>query len=292
MHPKHILIAVLTSLIWGGNFVAIKGSYEVLSPFMQLFLRFAIASLCFIFFVPRPNCAWTLILRFGMYVWVFELMGLGFGLWLGMPPGLASLLMQTQALFAIVLMVVRFGHRPQPVELAGLGMACCGLLMIGASVQGEISLLGFACVIAGAFSAACGTMVFVGQPRDINMLSAMAWSCTVPLVPMALCILYFDGLEAAWVATQLVTWDVVGAVLYVAILSTIVATSLCMRLLQRYGPGPVVPFFLLVPCVGMTLSHLIYGEVLTPTQWVAGALILSGVTLTQCVRRAPFIQEA
>ena len=70
-----------------------------------------------------------------------------------MPAGLASLVLQAQAFFTIILGAFVFGERLQGKQLAGIALAIFGVLvLVEGSLGGEhVPLVGFMLTLAAAF---------------------------------------------------------------------------------------------------------------------------------------------
>lgn len=76
-----------------------------------------------------------------------------------MPAGLASLVLQAQAFFTIVLGAFTFGERLHGKQLTGIALAIFGVLvLIEDSLNGQhVAMLGML-TLAAAFSWACGNI--------------------------------------------------------------------------------------------------------------------------------------
>src|SRR5690606_20694021 len=90
-------------LIWGLNFVVMKVALEDLSPMLLGALRFTAASLPFLLFLPRPALPWRFLAGYGLAQGLGQFGFLFLGLELGMPAGMASVVMQTQAFVTLLL---------------------------------------------------------------------------------------------------------------------------------------------------------------------------------------------
>ena len=76
-----------------------------------------------------------------------------------MPAGLASLVLQAQAFFTIILGAFVFGERLQGKQLAGIALAIFGVLVLVEGSLGEhVPLVGFMLTLAAALSWACGNI--------------------------------------------------------------------------------------------------------------------------------------
>ena len=84
-------------VIWGLNFVVMKTGLKGLSPMMLGALRFALAAFPLILFVRPPALPWRWIAAYGLAQGLGQFGLLFVALQAGMPAGMASLVIQTQA---------------------------------------------------------------------------------------------------------------------------------------------------------------------------------------------------
>jgi O-acetylserine/cysteine efflux transporter len=279
--------ALAVILIWGSNFVVMKMGLQTLSPMLLGALRFVAASLPFLLFVRRPQLPWRFIVAYGLAQGVGQFGLLFLGLRLGMTAGMASVVMQTQAFFTLILAVTLLHERARPAQWLGLAVAFAGLLVI-ASAHGEgalqMSLAGFILTLGAAFMWALSNLVVRFAARVGGQYAPfpfVVWSSTVPIVPFFALALWLDG--PASVAAQLagLNGQALFAVLYLALLATLLAYSLWTRLLQRHPAGRVTPFSLLIPVVGLLAAMLVLGEQPAPAQWAGTAAVLCGMLINQ-----------
>ena len=97
LNARSLGLALLITLIWGVNFVVIKWSVAGASPLLVAALRFLLAAVPAVLFVPRPDIAPRLLWGYGLAVGVVQFGLLYLAIQLGMSAGMGSLLMQTQA---------------------------------------------------------------------------------------------------------------------------------------------------------------------------------------------------
>ncbi len=97
MPLRHILLALLVVAIWGFNFVVIKLSVEAFPPILAAALRFTAAAFPAVLLVRPPKAPWLLVLAFGLTFGVALYGFLNLAIAWGMPAGLSSLVLQTQA---------------------------------------------------------------------------------------------------------------------------------------------------------------------------------------------------
>ncbi len=160
MARKDVLLAMLVVVAWGLNFVVIKVGLHAMPPLMLAGLRFLLVAFPALLFVARPKVPMRLLLGYGLTISFGQFAFLFCAIKFGMPAGLASLVLQAQAFFTIILGAGIFGERLQVKQLVGIALAVVGVLvLIQASFTGQhIPLLGFMLTLAGAFSWACGNI--------------------------------------------------------------------------------------------------------------------------------------
>ncbi len=90
MSPKDLLVAVVVILVWGVNFVVIKLGLHGVPPMLFGALRFMRAALP-VFFVKRPQIPLRWLFTYGLTISFGQFSLLFYGMSVGMPAGLASL---------------------------------------------------------------------------------------------------------------------------------------------------------------------------------------------------------
>jgi O-acetylserine/cysteine efflux transporter len=287
MRPVHVALAVLVAAIWGLNFVIIEVGLDDFPPLLLSALRYALASLPLLLLGGGPGVPWKWVLAVGATIGVVKFSLLFVGMDVGMPAGLASLVLQVQAFFTLGFAAVLLRERPRAAQAAGLALATAGLALVASGLDGIATPAGFALVLGAA--AAWGLAnVGIKKAAPPDALRFMTWICIVPPLPLLALSLAFEG--PAQVGDALAGVDLGGvlAVAYIAFAATTFGWAAWAYLLQAYSAGTVAPFSLLVPVFGLGFAALLLGESLTVRTVVAAALVVSGVLLTQ---RAPRISS-
>ncbi len=282
MTRKDGLLAMMVVVVWGLNFVVIKLGLHNMPPLMLAGLRFVLVAFPAILVVARPKIPMRLLLGYGLTISFGQFAFLFCAINFGMPAGLASLVLQAQAFFTIILGAVMFGERLQGKQLVGITLAVFGVLVLAeSSLNGQhVALLGFLLTLAAAFSWACGNIFnkkIMQLPVRPSVMSLVVWSALIPIVPFMLASLILDGpavMRQSLVGIDLVT---VFSLLYLAFVATIVGYGIWGTLLGRYETWRVAPLSLLVPVVGMGSAALLLGETLTLVQLVGAAMIMAGL---------------
>ena len=130
MTRKDGLLALLVVVVWGLNFVVIKLGLHNMPPLMLAGLRFMLVAFPALLFVARPAIPLRLLLGYGLTTALASLPFCSALSALGMPAGLASLVLQAQAFFTIILGAFVFGERLQGKQLAGIALAIFGVLVL------------------------------------------------------------------------------------------------------------------------------------------------------------------
>ena len=275
---RHFLLALAVVAVWGTNFVVIKAALHALPPLLLGVLRFALALLPAMFFIPRPAVPWRKLAAYGV------LIGAGqFGLlYLAMngqiAPGLASLVVQTQVFFTIGLAMLADGEKVRSYQVLALAMAGAGIAVIAANTGGETTLLGLAMVLVAALSWACGNQVARSMGR-VQMLGVVVWSSLFALPPLLALSLVFEGparMAQGLAAADAAVW---AAVVWQALGNALFGYAAWGWLLSRHPAATVAPIALLVPVFGMAASALILAEALPGWKLAAAALVLAGLAL-------------
>lgn len=275
MPMRHIALAVLVTAIWGFNFVVIRLGLGSVPPLLLAALRFVVAALPVVF-LARPNVPPGRMIAVGMTLFVGQFAFLFPAMKLGMPPGLASVTLQSQAFLTILFAALALGERPRPRQLAGAGVAALGLLTIASTVGGDFTMIGLGLTIASAASWALGNVLMRGAGK-VDMFAMMVWLSLVPPIPLFALSLAIEGWPA--IVTGLTGMGFIGAgsVLYLALLATLVGFGLWGFLLKNHPASTVAPFSLLVPLFGTLSSWLVLGETFSPLRVAGMGLILLGL---------------
>ncbi len=120
MKPADICIAVMVAIIWGLAFVASRIALDEFSPELMTALRFAVAAVPCLF-VRKPDVSWPVLISISSTLFLGQFLAQAYGIAHGVPVGLSSVIVQSQALFTIGLAAVIFRERPSPAQTIGIG---------------------------------------------------------------------------------------------------------------------------------------------------------------------------
>ncbi len=281
------LSALIVIVVWGLNFVVMKWGLATLSPLLLCALRFVAASLPFLLFVRPPlNLSWGLLAAYGLVQGVGQFGLLFTGMKLGMPAGMASVVLQTQAFITMLMAAALLGEKPQRWQWIGLTVAIAGLVLIGAAHgdgASQMTLLGFLFTVGAAAMWASSNLLtrMAAKQGPYEPVSFIVWTSLFPIVPLLLLSLWLDGADQVAQQLQAIGVRELGVIAYLAFLSTLLGYGLWTRLLQRYAASTVAPLSLLVPVIGLLSAMLLLGEFPTALQWLGTAGVLLGMVVNQ-----------
>lgn len=275
MPPRDLGLVLLVILAWGSNFSAMKLGLQELPPFLFVALRFAIL-VPFIFLVPRP-ASWLAILGVGLFINTGQFAFLFSALEADVTAGLASLIIQSQAPLTILLAAIFYKETVAPIQIAGIALASVGLGLFGLAGGGNVTLVGLGLVLCGALSWALGNMILRRLP-GVKMLPLFLWASLVPPLPMLGLSLWTET-DDPWGAIAALTWGGWAAVLYVALISTVIGYSIWGALMSRHKAALVTPFALLIPVIGIATAAVVLGEAVSRGEALAAGVILAGLAL-------------
>ncbi|GAB4566777.1 MAG: EamA family transporter [Rhizobacter sp.] len=272
------MLALAVVAVWGTNFVVIKLALAHLPPLLFAALRFALAFFPAVLLLPRPAVSWRNIAAYGVLIGVGQFGVLYLAMKGNISPGLASLVIQTQVFFTIVLAMRVARERVQPYQWLALALAAAGIGVIAAHTDGDTTVLGLLMVLGAAFCWACANMVSK-RAGSVNMLSYVVWSSITAVPPLVVLSLLFEGwpaIEAGLRSADALTW---WAVAWQAFGNTLFGYAAWGWLLSRHPAASITPMALLVPVFGMAAASMMLAEPLPGWKLGAAALVLCGLAL-------------
>jgi drug/metabolite transporter (DMT)-like permease len=290
------LFALGTVIVWGSLHPISKIALEALGPAQLTLLRVGLAtitlfSICLVtgqlHSLKRASRRdWLGLLALGVAGGCLSPLLATYGLRMT-PASVTALTSNTSPLLVALIAPVLLGERLGRLLIGGVILGFCGVLLIvqpGSGPSGlEVPVLG---VMLGLTSAAAWAVFMVlgrqlmarHRPLTVTMI-ASAIGCVVIGVTAQL----DGGLTAGFDAIPRL-WP---NILWIGMVSNGLGYGAWMAAIHALGAGRVAPFQYLAPVSGTTLSFLILGEHPTLPFLAGGALILTGVALSQVQRSPP-----
>jgi O-acetylserine/cysteine efflux transporter len=283
MKPADICLAVMVAVIWGLAFVASRIALNELSPALMTALRFSIAAVPCLF-VRKPVVSWTLLIAISFTLFLGQFLAQAWAIAHGVPVGLSSVIVQSQALFTIALAAIIFRERPTRMQTLGIAVATFGLLMICGTVGYDFSVAAFAVLMISPVSFAIGNLLLRGA-QGAPMFDLFAWLCLAAALPLLALTLAGDGVQPTWNALTHMSLTGLLCMLGLGGISTSIAYWLWGRLLRDYQAAQVVPFALLVPFVGSAASSVVFGEKFGPLRLAGMLTVVGGIAVMLLSKR-------
>jgi len=289
MPLSHLLLALSVVFIWGTNFVVIKWGLAEFPAFLFATLRFLLSALPWVFLFRRPAVPWRALAGAGLLLGVGQFGLLYWAMRHDISPGVASLVVQSQVFFTILMSMAFSGERARPLQVAALLLATAGYAVVawhGATDPGAaVTLTGLGLVLTGGFAWACTNMIMRGAGR-VNMVAFTAWSSLFAIIPLALISLMVDGPGRVAAALSHASGWAWLAALWQAVGNTVFAFGAWGWLLARHPAITVTPMALLVPVFGILASVALLDEPLPSWKIIAAGLVLAGLSLNVYAGRA------
>jgi O-acetylserine/cysteine efflux transporter len=271
------LAAISVAVVWGLTFIAIKVGVGETSPLMLSALRFTFAGVPAVFFVPPPKAPARKVALYGLLIGVGQFGVLFIAIREGFPVGLASLVIQAQVYFTILLAWATLGERPNRTQMVGAAIAFAGMAVIGSERLTGASLGPFLLVVLAALFWGAGNVV-AKTAGKIDALAFTIWSSLAAPLPLIALSLVFDG-TGPLRGLGNPTWPLAASVLVLAYAGTVFGYGLWAGLLAHYSAATVAPFALLVPVVGMAAGTLLFREPLRAVELFGALLVMAGLAL-------------
>ena len=155
-------------------------------------------------------------------------------------------------------------------------MSFAGVVLMGFSPEVLDSAAGLLLIVIAAFVGAIGLVAIkrVHELEPLELQAWLAWGSLPVLLPLSL--LLEDGQLASLREAGPTGW---GALLYSAVLASLVAHTAYFALIRRYPVSSVAPVTVLTPLFSVFFSVLLLGDLLDARMVVGGLLTLTGVTV-------------
>ncbi|WP_336274124.1 DMT family transporter [Vreelandella indica] len=274
-------------LLWSTGFIGAKFGLPYAEPFTFLFIRFVLTLLLLIplallMRIPWPTSPrlWTHIAISGFLVHGAYLGGVFYGIYLGMPAGLAALLVGLQPLLTAAFAGPLLGEKLTRLQWVGLSLGLIGIcLVLGSKLEiGESLFDGFGisallCVTAALMGISLGTLYQKRYCTSMPLLSGAVIQYLAAGVLLGSGALLFETRQVEWSSTFVLT------LAWLVLILSIAAILLLMALIKKGEASRVASLFYLVPPVTALQAWWLFDERL-PLLGLAGMVIaITGVVM-------------
>jgi O-acetylserine/cysteine efflux transporter len=282
--PLDLLQLVAVAAIWGLNNIAAKIVLLHVPPLLSVGLRFLVVLIALIPWLRWPTRErWPLLLATLLCVGPLH-----FGVQytgLSMAHALAPMVvaMQLWAPASVVFAALVLGERVGALRWIGVALAFAGAASMNFDPSVLAELLPFSIVALASAIYGLGTVLVRKLGTSANPWVLQAWTAMLAAPTMLSGSLIFErGRDAQALASP---WYVWLLVLFGGLASSIVASALMFRLVQRYEVSRTTPYLLLSPVVSFTLAPLVLGDHITARILTGAGATLAGVFLVAVAER-------
>jgi O-acetylserine/cysteine efflux transporter len=297
MPVRHVLLALVVVVVWGVNFVVIDAGLHDIPPLLFVALRFTLVAFPAILIVPRPRMRWPWVVGIGATMSLGQFALLYVALALGMPAGLASLVLQAQVLLTVAISAIALREPPTPRQLVGMGVGVVGLVIVGLGHGLQSGLAPLLVTIGAAASWAVGNVLSRRAGRTVgtapadpggratpasgirSALSLVVWSAPVVPIPTLALAFAIDGPDAVVAGLRSIGPGAILSTLYTVVVATLAGYAIWNSLLARHAAARVVPFALLIPVVGILTAWLVAHETPAPLELLGGGVMIAGLAV-------------
>lgn len=277
MALRDFALLVFVCLVWAFNNIVSKivvAQWGV-PPLFYASVRFALVALCTVpWLFPAPRPLWRLIT-------VALLMGGGnFALlFIGLKtasPSAASIIVQLGVPMTTILSMLMLGEQVRWRRGIGMALTLAGAVVVMWHPTGLAMSTGLWLIAAAAFAGSLGA-VMMKQMEGVKPLQFQAWVGFSSLWPLlGLSFLTEHGQMATATAAG---WPFVGAVIFSAVVVSVLGHTFYYMLIQRYEATLISPLTLMTPLATIGLGVWITHDHFDARMAIGATLALLGVLI-------------
>ena len=276
MPIRDIFLAILVPIIFGFGFVIAKPAMDQLPPILLNGLRWSLTGIIMCWFFPFPKKLFKslLVISFLGSTLQYSLTFSGLNI---VDATSATLLIQSEIPFGILIAFIILKEKPSMKNLIGLLIAFTGIVILTGSPNLENKLFGVLLLLSGAFLWAYAQVIAKPVSEKIGGLALTAY-IGVFAGPSSIALSYFiEGNTYQYITNaDLKTWLIV---LYLGLIMNCLAYSLWYFVLSKHPVNYVMPVMLLFPVTGLITAIFLLGETPSTYAYIGGFIIISGVAL-------------
>ena len=280
---------VVMTIAFGGTFVATKVALRGFEPLLIAFVRFTIAgALLWLVWrwrgereaVTRRELGRLAALGFVSLTVYFTFENVGIA---HTSASDAAILIATVPIFVLIINAFTAHEHTSRAQWLGVALSFAGVIALvelggrgaGGATPGGVTLGGDLLVLAASLSGAVYTLM----ARRLLVTRSALFVTTFQNLFGALFMAPLAAIEAAVVGVRTPTTAAVSAVLYLALLGSILAYLLLNYGLRFVAAGRAAAFTNVIPVIAVAAAFVVLGERFTVGQAVAAVVVVAGVFL-------------
>ena len=265
-------------LVWGSTYLAIRFALISFPPYFQMGSRFVIAGALLMAWMRWRGAAWPSLTELrNAFVIGCLMLAAAMGWLASAQQTIGSGLIAT--FIATVPMVVcafglAAGKRPTRYEVAGMALGAVGVLLLVRGASFTTSPAGIVLMIGSVIAWSLGSVLQTTRlplaSGPVGFASEMLCGGVVLMV-----ISFALGEQPVWPPQPLA----LAAWAYLVLFGSLIAFSAYLYLLANTTPAVATSYAFVNPVIALGLGVVLGGEVVSSGEWLACAVILSGVVL-------------
>ena len=282
MSGREFLVLMGVCTLWGLHFTVMRGAIADagLPPLFYAAVRMSLVALLLLPFLRWHSGQMGRVvvagLGFGAFNYLFMFPALGMT-----TASAASITIELYMPITVVLGVLLLGERLRLMSALGVVLAFAGVVIIGLAGPSEAAgprfALGIGLMVLAALSEACGAIA-VKRVQSISPVQLLAWAGVMGSFVLWPATLLLESGQLRAFSPEL-RWSFLGALLYSAILVSIVAHGSYYWLLGRLPISTVAPVGLMTTVIGVAGGLLILREPPSLALFLGMGVTLAGVAL-------------
>jgi O-acetylserine/cysteine efflux transporter len=269
-----LALMLFINLIWGLNLVASKWGVGTFPPVFFTALRFGAVALVLLPLLRIPRGQVRTVITAAVLTGPLAFGLLFIGVDLVADASMVAIASQLSVPFSTLLSVWLLGERIRWRRRLGIGLAFCGIVVIGLDPRAFTYWEGLLLVVLSCIANSFG-LIFIKRLQGIRALQLQVWVAVVGApVLFALSFATETGQVQAVMDADARAW---GSLAFTAVLSSLVAHTGWYYLLSRYAVTSLSPLTLLSPVFGVFFGVTLLHDQITWRMLLGGAMTLVGV---------------
>ena len=276
MPLRDIFLALLVPIVLGFGFVIAKPAMDYFPPILLNGLRWSLSGLimCYFFPFPKNYIKQMLIISFIGCTIQYSLSFYGLKI---IDAASATLFIQSEIPFGILIAFLILGEKPPLKNIIGLIIAFIGIFILSGNPNLEGKMIGVIFVLSGAFLWSLAQVLAKDVSEKIGGLALTAWLGIFAGPQAIFASFLIEGNPLNYIANA--TPQAWMILIYLGLIMNCVGYSCWYSVLSRHSVNNVMPVLLLFPVTGLLTSIFILKETPNTYAYIGGAIIIAGVSL-------------
>lgn len=285
---KGIVLAVLATIIWSGNFVVARGVIHEIPPVSLAFFRWTTGTLILAPFALKHSIEqkelnkehWKYLLIVSIFgITIYNTLIYVAGRYLP-AVNLALIGTTSSPIMSIILAGIFLKEKLTKLRVVGIVICIIGILYLLSRGSWE-RLMGFhfslgdAWILAAAFTFAVYNVMVRKKPATIHPLNFLFITFLIGTLLLAPAFV----IEHQYAAPIKWSWSLAGVILYLGAGNSVLSFLFWNASISKLGAGRTALFGNLIPIFSSIEAVLFLGESIQAVHWISGILVIGGLII-------------